>query len=118
MSCFSSDTILYGLNASNIVVANTTQKCDNVTECIAQYCELSLNELVDWVCFSVSPSGDVTPTPVGNSNIWFWLLVAVLFVYSVFTTFVIILYYKRFGSLNESDNSDEYACERMLAGDY
>mgnify|MGYP003613878020 CR=1 FL=1 len=122
MTCQLDETILDGINASGIVVANTTQKCYNSTDCIEKYCELSLNTLVDWVCLSVSPSGTTQPAElVIDSSIWIWLLVAVLSLYSILSTFVIVYYRNRIIALiNEKGetNSNDYAVKRMLSSDY
>lgn len=89
-----SDTILFGLSADFRVVSNTTEKCDNVTDCIEHYCRLSRDTLSDWICLSATPTHSELQK---DSEIeWTWVsiificLISLLSIYSVVVTILLL----------------------------
>lgn len=106
MKCsFDSDTILFGMDYNNRIVSNTTEKCINASDCIESYCRLSLESLVDWVCFSVtpvsqSPSSEKDPD-IGWSFILLICLIAVLSIYSLIVTVLFVRKSPQEGKENE-----------------
>ena len=98
MSCtFGWYTVFYGLYRNFSTVAGTFGKCNNLTDCVSDYCQLSQNQGVDWICFS-SGIGTTLPPEEILPFVWTWpviLLVVVLVLLTIYSIVITILWNER-----------------------